>query len=135
MSSAKALITFGADINSFNSANETPADIAAAKCPPLHDLLSSIGGLEGRQIMAELELDDESHSEFYSCAERQEGEEEVDLEGSFERMLDPEVMSMEDNSSKPSKDLGGGDKMADIPEGMCCMFRSYHHLLVELLFM
>lgn len=77
LASAKALIAFDADFNKFNSSNETPYDIAVQKCPDIADILTGIGGMDGYQIMANLQL----------CGSLTEG---------FERLLDSAVMCMDE---------------------------------------
>ena len=118
--SAKALIAFDADINKFNSSNETPYDIAVQKCPAIADILVGIGGMDAYQILADLQI----HGSLNDHVDVGAGK-----EPSFDRLLDPAVMSMDHQDMHSD---GGGDgtegkgegqalegcKMSDIPEGV-----------------
>ena len=77
--SARVLITFDADINGFNRSQETPLDLAYINWQ-LADLLSEIGAKERKKIVVE-------------NSDQTEEEENESLEGSFEPMLGPSVMS------------------------------------------
>ena len=82
-----ALIAFDANINSFNTSNQTPFDIANEKNSfPISDLLTKIGGVDGLQILEEVQL--------VGSAAIGEGKEE---EASDSPLLDPRLMHMEES--------------------------------------
>lgn len=56
MLSARALIAFDADINSFTIYNETPFDLAWRNCRSVAELLIGIGGRSGLDIMSDLQV-------------------------------------------------------------------------------
>ena len=132
--SARALITFDADINQFNQSQETPLDLAYRNWQ-LSDLLSEIGAREKRDILGNLNQTEEEENES--------------LEGSFEPMLGSSVngvSQLEMKADAPNGETGkeeegmdviktidtkkeetlyfdavGGDKMSSIPEGLCML--------------
>lgn len=121
--SARALITFDANINCFNKYNETPFDIACRTSPALADLLLGIGGMGSRDLLIDLQL----YGSVCGADDAElDGVAGVPDEAGFEPVLDPAVVSMADEKGGRGGGVGEstlffdaveGDKMSSIPEG------------------
>ena len=95
--SAMALIAFDADINGFNTSNQTPFDMANEKNSfPISDLLTNIGGVGGLQILEEVQLVGSQAVDYRSEGSTAIGEGKEE-EASDSPLLDPRVMHMEES--------------------------------------
>jgi hypothetical protein len=115
--SAQALISFDANINGFNSYNETPLDLSLRQSRAMANLLEGIGGMEGVEILGELQVFD-SHYNYMGGIRGSDEEDSLGIDGASggreEGVTGRKELEYESVDS---------DKISGLPEGLfsrCC---------------